>query len=738
MARGAGKKEQNTFVKGIITEASPLTFPENASLDESNFILNIDGSRERRLGIDYEGEHVLVNSLYNLENTDAAVQCFAWENIEGRADTALAVVQVGSRVFFFDLLADSLSSSPKNGGLSVWVGGDAASPMSFASILGKLVVANGTRALTVLEYDRGSDAITKSQYNIRTRDLWGVESGLATETRPSTLSEAHHYNLRNRGWREPNIKKFFNTNGVYPSDADIQAFGKKTGASGIESFDGAQAFAQFTGSTEAPRGKHTMDVFNRGLNRKTRFSSFTTLPDDYHVGGVSHVASYGGRIFYGITVESSVDTDDKSPNVGSMIFFSQVATNISSLGKCYSEADPSSEHISDVIDTDGGFVTIPALANVLDFAIRGTRLVVVAKTGVWEISGGEQAFSATNFQLDEISSQGATSPRAVLSSDGLVSYWSDAGIYILQENDVSGRSTPTNISENSIQGLFRDIPSPARNRVRTTFDSALRQVRWMYDKDNSLDSAAYCNQELVFDSTLGAFYISDIQQLSGDSPYIADYLEVPAFSQDAETEDVTDGGLVVTDVGVDVTSTVFRSLDKLTTTKYLVVVKTGATHSFTFATYADANFKDWVGHDGTGADAPAFLLTGYDTQGDSAAEKQVTYIDLFCRLTEDGYVYNGSGDLDFDNASSCLAQAQWEWTDSANGGRWSREFQAYRLRRNYVPESLGDSFDKGFTVMRSRNKLRGKGRSLSLLFKTEPGKNLHIYGWSTNLTAEVE
>ena len=47
------EKLYRSFVKGLITEASPLTFPENASIDEKNFVLNRDGSRSRRLGVDY-------------------------------------------------------------------------------------------------------------------------------------------------------------------------------------------------------------------------------------------------------------------------------------------------------------------------------------------------------------------------------------------------------------------------------------------------------------------------------------------------------------------------------------------------------------------------------------------------------------------------------------------------------------------------------------------------------------
>lgn len=51
MARQQAQAEINNFVGGLVTEASPLTFPENASLDEKNFVLNRDGSRRRRLGM---------------------------------------------------------------------------------------------------------------------------------------------------------------------------------------------------------------------------------------------------------------------------------------------------------------------------------------------------------------------------------------------------------------------------------------------------------------------------------------------------------------------------------------------------------------------------------------------------------------------------------------------------------------------------------------------------------------
>ena len=48
MAKQTQKAEVNNFVKGLITEASPINFPANASKSEENFELNKKGYRKDR------------------------------------------------------------------------------------------------------------------------------------------------------------------------------------------------------------------------------------------------------------------------------------------------------------------------------------------------------------------------------------------------------------------------------------------------------------------------------------------------------------------------------------------------------------------------------------------------------------------------------------------------------------------------------------------------------------------
>ena len=58
MARQDINTEFNTFVGGILTEANPINYPKGYTLDEENFILERDGTRRRRRGLDFESGFV--------------------------------------------------------------------------------------------------------------------------------------------------------------------------------------------------------------------------------------------------------------------------------------------------------------------------------------------------------------------------------------------------------------------------------------------------------------------------------------------------------------------------------------------------------------------------------------------------------------------------------------------------------------------------------------------------------
>jgi hypothetical protein len=51
------------FTKGLITEVSPLAYPEGATLDEDNIIITRAGERERRLGLKVDSDSVWVQPV---------------------------------------------------------------------------------------------------------------------------------------------------------------------------------------------------------------------------------------------------------------------------------------------------------------------------------------------------------------------------------------------------------------------------------------------------------------------------------------------------------------------------------------------------------------------------------------------------------------------------------------------------------------------------------------------------
>src|SRR3546814_19617263 len=111
MPRNVAPSEQNTFVAGLSTEASPLTFPQNASLDEENFILSRKGSRARRLGMDLEDRYVIVDSGITIPtDNELHITSFKWQNIGGDASKTIIVVQIAYKLHFFIRASTQLSA----------------------------------------------------------------------------------------------------------------------------------------------------------------------------------------------------------------------------------------------------------------------------------------------------------------------------------------------------------------------------------------------------------------------------------------------------------------------------------------------------------------------------------------------------------------------------------------------------------------------------------------------------
>ena len=726
----AGGKTYFTFIKGIVTEASPLIFPENASIDEDNFILNRDGSRQRRLGMDYEDSYVLkdTGSTAAALNT-AAYTTNVWENINNDPTLQFSIVQIGTKLWFVDMYKDSLTSNFMHSGGSLTISGTGASPIQVSNINGYAIVTGTDFDPIYLSYDSGTDTVSSTAITFSTRDFFGVDDGLAADARPSTLSNSHKYNLLNQGWTTTNITAFKTSQGVYPSNSDVMHLGKDSS----DNFSASLLAKQFFGNTPAPKGRYAINAFTRGASRIS-LSGVSGLPTDSEGGRLTASASYAGRIFYAGVDSVVTGGDDNSPDYSGFVFFSKLVTSVNDFGYCYQEADPTSEHISDLIATDGGYIPIPDATNIMRLISTDKSLIVIAENGVWEITGAlDTGYSASDYQVNRISPIGATSATAVVNAEGKIIYWADGGIYTIQR-DEDGFLTAANITATSIQSLYDGIAGVAKSTAVGNFDPSTRKITWLYNNATDYDGVTFANEynrELILDTLLQAFYPSTIEYIdSADSPYVASSVITPNFVVADYVQQVIANGVDVQANSVDVTVTEAARARGESSTKYLTILpNTAGNLKFTFSHYRNGDFLDWEAFDTTGIDYSSFLETGYEIAGDSSKWKQAPYVTFHFNRTESGFeVVNDV--LTAINPSSCLVKPYWDFADHANSGKIGSQFQAYRYTRMYIPTGPTDTFDYGQSVLTTKSKLRGKGNALSLRIESEAGYDMHLLGWS--------
>ena len=742
-----GEKAFRSFIKGLVTEANQLTFPENASVDEANFVLNRDGSRYRRLGVDYEaGAAHTATGLTATQLQEGKQSFHVWDSPAGDTNVSLGIVRIVNKLWFMDMLTTAPSANLKNSGSPITLSGLGSNDIEVSIVNNKcVVVSKDLDNPVLLTYNKSTGAVTQSTITLEIRDIYGVHDGLAIDERPTSLTEVHEYNLRNQGWNKnivtgdasyPDALDYhFHETGEYPSNSDSWTLGKVSNVSSAdyEKYDPDTLVKNSQSNFQIAKGSFIIEAFNRGNTRMSK-SGISSLPTDRETGNISTVTSYAQRLFYS-GVESGVNgSDNRTPNYSGYIFFSKVIRSDDDLGICYQEADPTDPGINDLVATDGGSIQIPEITRIVKIVASQASVLVFAENGVWEVYGDTGGFIATSFQASKISTNGISNGNAVVNVNGNFIYWSKAGIYTLKPDAASGRFSSESISLTSIQTLYLDIPELGKNNAKGYYDEKENRVRFLYNDSDSYSETNYVNKytkELIYDLTLEAWYKNELSSLASNSPYVADYVPIPGYSVTTVTETVLAGATPVhhtSSGGVIVTSTV--PVSRSSQFSFLTIRAT----SFTLSKYSDNTFMDWKAADGTGITFSSYLVTGYELFGDIMRKKQIPYLFLYLEQTEKSFSASGS-DFILDNQSSCYVQSQWNWANSAASGNWGTAFQAYRILRLPTPTGAG-AWDSGNSMVVTKNKLRGSGKTLSLKIYSETKKDMRLLGWGYPVTMQ--
>lgn len=197
---------ENNFIRGLITEATGLKFPENACTETYDCKFDRLGAVRRRLGIDFEAN----NATVNIDRDNIVIsKGYYWKNVIGDGTVDLVVYQAGATLHFWRVSTAQTGNNLSGQHLAstvdvssfVCTGGsfDDDKECQFTDGDGFLFVTHPDCDPFRVSYSGGT--LTGTVITIKTRDFDGIiETGVEDSQRANTLTDNHRYNLSNQGW----------------------------------------------------------------------------------------------------------------------------------------------------------------------------------------------------------------------------------------------------------------------------------------------------------------------------------------------------------------------------------------------------------------------------------------------------------------------------------------------------------------------------------------------------------
>ena len=713
MAQSLSQKATNNFVKGLVTEAAELTFPDGASVDELNCDLRRDGTRRRRLGVEYETGNVL--SSYTLSNSEQTATG-SWVNVGGNADLEFLVLQKGAILYFYNKGALPYSNQVESNSVNLAsyqqsgsAGADTAK-CQFTSIKGTLVVSSPQINTIAIQYSSGTFTVTQVSFEIRDFEYQGNTSEYYTEK--SSPSQNRKYDTQNAGWVGTKGSAALSTwsaanSSKHPPLTHPWYAGKDSNGD----FSATEWDRIYGGTTLTGNGHYILDFFTKDRATASGLSGLTK-PTDTEASRFRCAESFSGRVFYaGI---------DSAENAGT-ILFSKVVETVDDLGICHQQNDPTAEYLSDLYATDGGELRIPDAVKIQRLYAYQNSLFVFAENGVWQISGVDGVFRATEFSVNRVTRVGILQPQTFVEAEGVPFWWSRFGIHTLTTDPVSGQGTEQNLTIPTVQTFWDAIDADAKLKVTAVYDAINKRIYWGYpDKDETV--ASKLNNFLILDVPLQAFYPWKISDQTSNTDCVVGLAFYSGYGASEVALDVTSNNGaddVVTSNGNDVVSTQISNTNT-GDAAIVLICREGSNNKITFGAFTAIDFLDW-----TNTNYSSFAETGYDFIGDLVTKKNAPYIVTYCRVTETGFTGNENDGYEAIRPSGLKVSAAWDFAESFGTSQ-----QVYRLKYPVFPNNSNLSdFNYPDDVITSRVKIRGHGRSMRIKYESEQGKDFLLLGW---------
>jgi len=708
------------FTGGIATDLPPTVQNTNTFKVLDNYNLNDDGSVSKRHGYVYNNEYASFASTggARLEdsNTTPTYGRHRWilSSIGSARKDRLVVVGVtivGSGIVKYTAEVFSTSGVRLTSAELSYV--TPTQTVTKASELPTISMADSDYGVLVggafldsaliVYYDENAGRYGMGLVRIKTR-MFEILGTSSISERPTTITPQHYANLFNAGWTPALINQVYADLGVYPSLADIPQYGKITTSdtpSEIGEFSPAELEKNFFGNTPAPRGRDIYEV--------------QTMPGigdasarlDFNSNSVDAVCFHSGRAFFAVSTykTSSPNLNAEVGQASERIYYSKLVSDVKDMSVCHQEADPTSEHVSDLVATDGGYIQLKGSGLVYDMVSCAGGVVVTSSEGAWLITGS-RGFSATDNYVTVLRKSTTIVPAtlSVIGSDAV--FVDDGDLYIVNVDD-RGVVRAANASAGALKSLI----NKATDGACVSFT----------DEDGNYNIAY--SEDVI--SGVGSGYVNDLGLYSVVISLNATKQSVLTSSYQGKYCAILNNTMVGLTVSYDDLVT-FNPVP----TYYSLIKSQEFSDEYTTVEFLGRYSDGTITVESTIQSAPvvAVAQTNQLNFNDTQRIKEPLYVTTHMKFTDGVYVDDGAGNPVPDDPSQCTLTARF---DNKSVSTTPREI--YRPR--YLPVgAIGQAVPYDSSVVSSKVKIRGRGKTMSLEFRSDEAKNSWLHGYALSMT----
>lgn len=486
----------------------------------------------------------------------------------------------------------------------------------------------------------------------------------------------------------------------------------------------------------------------------TRYSKTETLTSS--TTRPTCIEFFGNRIW--------LSGDPKYPNT---VYFSQAIEKDADLEKFYQEADPFDANDPDLVEDDGGVITILGAGKANQLKASGSALFAGTQQGVWQISGRDGIFKATDFSVRQVLTDQVLGHECMVRADQQLVVFGRSDIWIGSADTslattTSGVTSFKSLIERTNSTMWRDVPIASKAMGRAIYNQSTRKVFFFFCREDTSFNLSfgrnhqpgYSTHALIFDvafdndmlaqpeqekikrNVKGAFYMYEFaDNANSNGPYIAcPFLSaaVPSAS-----EPVTDNsGTLVVDSDNETVAAAGSATPQFTILLYVLHRSASGdtlTTKHAFGVLEGTTTRDWSSDATYTVSYDSTILTGVQTGGDVLHRKGGTYVYFVFKKVETGVLDDDNIDT---NPGGCLARVAWQWSTSTTSPLYGDTQQIY-IPDRYSYALAGSGLD-GHSHTFYKMRVRGFGNALQVVLTNDDDKDFHLVGWGQQFWGKID